>query len=213
MKNWLVKGLIFLLLFGVYASAEWQFMLSPKQEKLPQFCLVGYSWDVEPFVIALSVGASAEAEAMIWQRNDYIDTSEEHYFDSLSAVLAPAVNLRIEKLDYKKKTVPFLQVRYVRDFFRTGEAELDLPWVPGFDDEGTDLEGVDARLIWEFLRVGGGVRLKVSESLSLLADYGLEASLLRKDVLCYDNNALGYEERIRRLWPNSYGGVSLVWHW
>ncbi len=92
-----------------------------------------------------------------------------------------------------------------------GGSHLDFSWVP--DKTEPDLEAADVTEIWEFFRLGGGVRYKWTEHLSLLGDYGLEATFLKNDVFQYEKQQTTYEEFTRRLWFGTYGGLSLVWHW
>lgn len=211
MKNWLLWMLIFLFLFSYSAFAKWQLMYSPAQERLPQFCLLGYDWDVEPFVVVLQGGVGFKGEFMTWETKDYENSDGDHYFYGLSAGLMPTVNIRLEKYS-EKRVVPFVQLRYSR-YIIFGDSDLELPWIPTVPEEKPDLDNVDYTEIWESWRFSGGVRLKVSESLSLMGDYGLEATYLKADDLRYFKKVLSFEEHIRRIWPNTFAGVGVIWHW
>ena len=213
MKDWLVLGLIFLLLMSLPAGAKWQLMVSPAQEGLREFCMIGYSWDVEPFTVALHLGASMNGEAYLSEMNSYTDESLGHYMEVYGGLLIPAVNLRIEKLDYQKRVVPFFQIRYARDLVRVGGGDLDIPWLPRGDAEELELDEIESSLIYEFFRVGGGVRLKVSDSFSILGEYGIDVRLVKFDQQGYEKKTLVFDERIRGVCPNTYGGVTLVWQW
>ncbi len=207
MKNWLLWALIFLL--SLQAGAKWQFTFSPKQENMPQFGLIGYDWEVEPFVISLQAGIGFKGEAMSWERKDYFDNENDSFFSALHCSILPTVSFRLEKLSPQKVT-PYVQIRYSQAILY-GDSTLDLPWLP--IPERDDLEDCEYKEIWEFWRFGSGVRLKITEHLSFLADYGLEATYLKADEYQYENHNLGFEEHILRLWPNTYAGLSIVWYW
>jgi hypothetical protein len=206
MKNWLFVALIFFLSFS--ALAEWQFLLTPKQEKITQFCSLGYAWEVEPFVISLHGGLGMMGDCMVLQRNIIVD-DENTSFQSISYALLPAVTVRLEQYT-DRKVAPYAQFRYSQAL-TFGGSHLDFSWVP--DKTEPDLEAADVTEIWEFFRLGGGVRYKWTEHLSLLGDYGLEATFLKNDVFQYEKQQTTYEEFTRRLWFGTYGGLSLVWHW
>ncbi|HHY18519.1 MAG TPA: autotransporter outer membrane beta-barrel domain-containing protein [Firmicutes bacterium] len=209
MKNWLFLALIFLL--SVVVVAEWQLMVVPKQEKLPHFCLIGYSWEVEPFVVSLQTGVGFVGEALAVERKDYLDEHFSGSFLGRSIAVIPAVNVRLEKLS-RAKVVPYANIRYSRAY--TDEnSSLDLPWFIDTsepDDDGFSYDLLDRKDFW---RLGGGVRFKYSESLSLLADYGLELACFTSEEVQYEDKKTIYEEKMQRICVNTYGGLSIVWHW